>query len=96
MKRFSQMTLFPILLLVGCTHYANIDQVHQGMTVDQLLAIDTPCYYRGESGEILSYGCEFSVPYSNGQSVKPYILTFKDGKLTRFFQAVDTAEIINP
>jgi outer membrane protein assembly factor BamE (lipoprotein component of BamABCDE complex) len=83
MKCFSQMALLPVILLAGCTHYANVDQVHKGMTVDQVLAIDTPCYYRGESGQIISYNCEFSVLYKNHKSIKPYILTFKDGKLAR-------------
>ena len=85
MKRLMPILLGSILMLTGCVNYANVEQARIGMTVDQLLAIDTPCYYRGESNGKTTYNCKFSVPagsYSSARAVKPYIMTFEDGKLT--------------
>lgn len=84
MKILFPSILLPILL-TGCVNYANIEQTRMGMTVDELLAIDTPCYYRGESENQVTYNCQFSVPtsrYTTDRTVKPYILTFENGKLT--------------
>lgn len=72
------MTLLA-LTVNGCVHYAAIEQVHTGMTIQELMQVDTPCYYRGTKEQEVCYSCQFKVP--NDHSVKPYILTFKDGKL---------------
>lgn len=85
MKQILPILLLPALMLAGCTNYAVIEQARMGMTVDELLMIDTPCYFRGESDSKVTYNCRFSVPngpYSADRTVKPYIMTFEDGKLT--------------
>jgi hypothetical protein len=71
--------------VTGCTKYADIEQVQMGMPLDELLQLETPCYYRGTSGDQLKYSCKFSVPYESAfskRAVRPYVLMFKEGKLT--------------
>lgn len=83
MKHLSILTVL-VLDAGGCVHYAAIEQVNPGMTVQELLQVDTPCYYRGTKDGEVSYNCQFRVSsneHLSGSSVKPYILTFKDGKL---------------
>lgn len=86
--------LIVLLSTTGCVQYAGIEQTRMGMTVNELRMIDTPCYFRGESGEKILYNCQFSVPtgpYSNERTIKPYILTFEDDRLTEI--ALDEQEL---
>ena len=79
------LTMAGVLTLSGCVHYANIERTRMGMTVNELLAIDTPCYYHSETDNTVNYNCRFSVPsgrHGENRSIKPYIMTFEDGKLT--------------
>ena len=86
-----------LLLMVsvsGCTHYTNIERVQIGMTPEELMQIDTPCYYRGSQGEKTYYNCKFKVSsseYMSSHAVKPYILTFTDNKLAEI--SLDEAEL---
>jgi hypothetical protein len=86
MKQILSILIAPALMLAGCTNYAVIEQARIGMTVDELLMIDTPCYYSGESDDTVTYNCSFSVPvgpYSSDRAIKPYIMTFENGKLAK-------------
>lgn len=88
MKLLLMLIILLVIAVPGCTQYAAIDNVRTGMTVDELIQIETPCYCSGKSDESLTYNCDFKVP---GGLVKPYILTFKDGKLAEI--AIDQKEL---
>ena len=75
MKTLSILTILAFAV-GGCVHYAAIDEVHTGMTIEELMQVNTPCYYRGTKDQKVCYGCQFRI--FSGGSVKPYILTFKD------------------
>lgn len=74
------------LILSGCAHYARMEQVRIGMTVEDFRLLSTPCYYRGATEDTLEYGCRLNVPSGQGlskRSIRPYVMTFEEGKLTR-------------
>ena len=56
------------------------------MTPDEFAQLQTPCFYRGQSDKYLRYNCEFDVPSDyefDKRLIKPYIVTFENGKLTQ-------------
>jgi len=78
-------TFLCVFIFSGCTHYAYIEQVQIGITIEELMQIDTPCYVNSTYEDKTLYNCRFRVSskeYTFGRSVKPYILTFEDDTLT--------------
>ncbi len=71
--------------LTGCVNYAKIERTRIGMTVDELMALETPCYYGGQTDDQITYHCRFSIPsgpQSEKRTIKPYIMKFENNTLT--------------
>lgn len=86
MRRLWLLTLLLPVVLSGCAEYAQIEQVRMGMTIEDFRLLSTPTYFRGETENTLEYGCQLDVPSGQGlskRSIRPYIMTFEDGKLSK-------------
>ncbi len=82
MKSIALTIIFlPAVFLAGCASYSRIESVHIGMSLEDVMALQSPCYYRGQDGISTAYGCDFEVPSGSGRTIKPYILTFNYGRL---------------